>query len=55
MKPLPPPPVPGHTEAERFDNAVRRMFSISKEDVLREEMRQKAVNRKKRERTKKHA
>lgn len=39
-KPL-PPPVPGETEAERMDNAVRKMFSVSKEDVLREEAREK--------------
>ena len=29
MKPLSPPYVPGSTDAERMDNAVRRMFSIS--------------------------
>ena len=37
MKPLPPPYVPGETEAERMDNAVRRMFAVSKADVLRRE------------------
>jgi hypothetical protein len=41
MKPLPPPDVPGNTEAERMDAAVRKMFSISKEDVLIEEARGK--------------
>jgi hypothetical protein len=41
MKPLPPPHVPGDTEAERFDNAVRKMFSVSKEDLLREEAKLK--------------
>ena len=51
-KPAPPPYVPGNTEAERFDNAVRKMFSVSKEDVLREEARQKAANRKKRAKAK---
>ena len=30
MKPLPAPPVPGKTEAERFDNAVRKTFTVSK-------------------------
>jgi hypothetical protein len=30
MKPLPAPDVPGNTEAERMDNAVRRIFSVSK-------------------------
>ena len=37
MKTLPPPAVPGNTDAERMDNAVRRMFSVSKADVLRRE------------------
>ncbi|SPE34779.1 hypothetical protein SBA6_40064 [Candidatus Sulfopaludibacter sp. SbA6] len=55
MKPLGPPNIPGNTEAERFDNAVRQMFSVSKEDVLREEARQKAANRKKRAKAKKPA
>jgi len=41
MKPLPPPSVPGNTEAERFDNAVRKMFSVSKKDLLREEAKLK--------------
>lgn len=39
MKPHPAPPVPGNTEAERFDNAVRKMFSVSKEAYLKEEAR----------------
>ena len=30
MKPLAVPYVPGNTDAERMDNAVRRMFSVSK-------------------------
>ncbi len=37
MKPLPPPPVPGKTEAERFDNAVRKTFTVSKEEMQRRE------------------
>jgi hypothetical protein len=37
MKILPPPAVPGNTDAERMDNAVRRMFSVTKADVLRRE------------------
>ena len=36
MKPQPPPHVPGNTEAERMDNAVRKMFSVSKVDALKE-------------------
>ena len=35
MKPLPAPNVPGNTEAERFDNAVRKIFSVSKEELLK--------------------
>jgi hypothetical protein len=37
VKTLPPPAVPGNTDAERMDNAVRRMFTVSKADVLRRE------------------
>ena len=37
MKPLPAPIVPGNTEAERFDNAVRKMFTVSKESILKAE------------------
>ncbi len=51
MKPHPAPPVPGNTEAERFDNAVRKMFSVSKESYLEEEARLKKLRaRKKRAR-----
>ena len=37
MKPLPAPNVPGNTDAERFDNAVRKIFSVVKEERLRHE------------------
>ena len=37
MKPLPPPAVPGNTDAERFDNAVRTMFSVPKVEIERRE------------------
>ena len=37
MNPLPAPKVPGNTEAERFDNAVRKIFSVSKEELLKRE------------------
>jgi hypothetical protein len=50
MKPLPAPPVPGKTEAERFDNALRQVFSVSKDDLLKKEAQEK----RKKER-KKHA
>ena len=46
MKPLPPPPVPGNTEAERMDTAVRKMFSVSKEAYLKEEAKRLASSRK---------
>ena len=37
MKPLPAPNVPGKTEAERFENAVKKIFSVSKEGLLKRE------------------
>jgi hypothetical protein len=37
MKPLPAPTVPGKSEAERFDNAVRKTFTVSKEEMQRRE------------------
>jgi hypothetical protein len=49
MKPLPAPPVPGNTDAERMDNALRKLFTVSKEDYLKEEERlRRARARKKR-------
>jgi hypothetical protein len=49
MKPAPAPNVPGDTEAARFDNAVRKLFTVSKEDYLKEEARLKRIrDRKKR-------
>jgi hypothetical protein len=41
MKPLPPPEVPGKTEFQRFDNAVRRVLTVSKEELLKREERDK--------------
>ncbi|MGD0775083.1 MAG: hypothetical protein ABSC05_19885 [Candidatus Solibacter sp.] len=41
MRPLPAPRVPGNTEAARMDNAVRQMFTVSKEALLKEEAKQK--------------
>jgi hypothetical protein len=52
MKPLPAPNVPGNTEAERFDNAVRKMFSVSKEEPLKREAKWKRAQARKK-RTKK--
>jgi hypothetical protein len=48
MKPLPPPNVPGDTEAEKFDNAVRKIFTVSKEDLLKVEAKLKRARDQKR-------
>jgi hypothetical protein len=52
MKTLPPPQVPGSTDAERLKNAVRQMFSVSKKDFLKEEARLGQARRRKRARAK---
>jgi hypothetical protein len=41
LKPLPAPNVPGKTEFERFDNAVRQVLTVSKEELLKREEREK--------------
>jgi hypothetical protein len=41
MKPLPPPHVPGDTEAARMDAAVRMLFRASKEAFIKEEAKYK--------------
>jgi hypothetical protein len=41
MKPQPAPHVPGNTGSERMDNAVRMMFSVSKDELLRREAKWK--------------
>lgn len=41
MRPLPPPHVPGKTEFERFDNAVRQVLTVSKSELLKREEREK--------------
>jgi hypothetical protein len=33
----PAPDIPGDNEAERMDNAVRKMFTVTKEDLTRRE------------------
>jgi hypothetical protein len=40
-KPLPVPNVPGNTDAERMDNALRKVLTVSKADLLREEAKWK--------------
>lgn len=37
MKPLPGPVLPGKTEFERFDNAVRQVLTVSKSELLKRE------------------
>jgi hypothetical protein len=47
------PPVPGKTEFERFDNAMQRVLTVSKEELLKREAREKRDREHKR-RSKKH-
>ena len=51
MKPAPAPHVPGNTEGERFENAVRKMFAVPKEAVLKEEARVKKLRARQRAKT----
>ena len=44
MKTQPPPEVPGNTEAERFDNAVRKTFTVSKDEMQRREAEWQRTN-----------
>jgi hypothetical protein len=37
MKPLPPPHVEGKTDSERFSNALRKVLSVSKAELLKRE------------------
>lgn len=52
MKPAPAPHVPGNTEAERFDNALRKMFTVSKKELEKREAKWKRA-RKRRTKAKK--
>jgi hypothetical protein len=47
MNPLPAPQVPGSTEWERFDNAVRKVFSVPAEAIQREKERMDKLKAKK--------
>jgi hypothetical protein len=49
MKPLPAPNVPGKTESERFDNALRHVFTVSKDDILKKEAQEKRKKERKKE------
>jgi hypothetical protein len=50
MKPLPAHPVPGNTEFERFDNAVKMVLAVPKSALLKDEVRLKKLREKKRPR-----
>lgn len=52
MKPIPAPEVPGNTPWEKLDNAVRKVFTVSKDDLLKAEVT-KARQRGKTRRSKK--
>jgi len=41
MKPLPAPAIPGKTDFQRFDNAVRKILTVSKEELLKRERAEK--------------
>jgi hypothetical protein len=47
MKPLLAPDVPGKTEYERFDNAVRQVLTVSKSELLKREEREEKQRPKK--------
>jgi uncharacterized small protein (DUF1192 family) len=47
MKPHPAPEVPGETQRQRFDNAVRNVFKVPEVAILRELGRMKAEREKK--------
>lgn len=48
MKPLPAPNVPGKTEFERFDNAMRQVLTVSKSELLKREAREKRTHKRRR-------
>jgi hypothetical protein len=48
MKPETAPKVPGKTPWERLDNAVRTVFSVPKDKLLKEEAKLKRLRQKKR-------
>ena len=47
MKPAPAPNVPGDTDAERMDNALRKILTVSKDDLLKEEAKWKRARARK--------
>ena len=55
MKPAPAPHVPGNTEAERMNNAVKKFLSVPKEAYLKEEKRLKQLRERRKKRTERTA
>lgn len=47
MNPKPAPVIPGNTDAERFNNAARKTFTVSKEEMQRREAEWQKTNGKK--------
>lgn len=54
MNPRPAPPIPGNTQWERFDNAVRKVFSVPPEAIQKEKERMKEARVKRKVRTKRY-
>jgi len=48
VKPSPAPEVPGNTPWEKLDHAVRAIFTVPKDAVMKEEARQKRARARKR-------
>jgi hypothetical protein len=45
MNPLPAPKISGKTEFEQFDSAMRQVLTVSQEELLRREAREKKKTR----------
>jgi len=43
--PLPAPHVPGKTDFERFDNAMRQVLTVSKAELLKQEAQEKRTRK----------
>jgi len=52
MKTLPAPDIPGNTDWERFDNALRKIIAVPKEAILKEDARWKRARARKRAKNK---
>jgi hypothetical protein len=47
MKPIPAPEIAGNTPWERLDSAVRQIFTVSKETVIRADAKRKRAKARK--------